>query len=95
MCKQNTFEYAIWEFLKHKSTINIFAVYRPPYSQKHQQTIPQFIDEFIETISDEISEIDNVVLLGDLNIHVIKVDDPEAQAMLESVEAWGFDQIFP
>ena len=80
---------------KTQTTINIFAVYRPPYSQKHQRIIPQFIDEFIETISDEIAEIDNVVLLGDLNIHVNKVDDPEAQAMLESVEAWGFDQIFP
>ena len=89
---KNTFEYAIWEFKNRKSTINIFAVYRPPYSQKHQRTIPQFIDEFLETVSDEIAEIDNVVILGDLNIHVDKVDDPEAQAMVESMEALGFDQ---
>ena len=55
-------------------------------------TIPQFIDEFLETISDEIAEIDNVVILGDLNIHVDKVDDAEADAMVESMEALGFDQ---
>ena len=67
-------------------------MYRPPYSQNHQRTIPQFIDEFLETVSNEIAEIDNVAILGDLNIHVDKVDDPEAQAMVESMEALGFDQ---
>jgi len=62
---KDTFEYAIWEPKIKTDILNIFAVYRPPYSQRHQRKIPQFIDEFLETQSDEISSLENVIVLGD------------------------------
>lgn len=89
---KNTFEYAIWEIKSGHESMNIFAVYRPPYSKKHPRTIPQFIDEFLVILSDEISSLENVVIMGNFNIHVDILDDPDVQVFIDSMEALGLDQ---
>jgi exonuclease III len=89
---KKTFEYAIWTLKVKNDILNIFAIYRPPYSKKHQRTIPQFIDEFLETLSDETCSLENTIILGDFNIHVDLENDPDAQMLIDSMEALGLDQ---
>jgi len=89
---KDTFEYAIRELKIKTYILNILVVYRPPYSQGHQLTIPQFIDEFLETFTHEISSLEIFIVSGDFNIEVDVADDPDVQAFVESMYVLRLDQ---
>ena len=60
-----------WKVTSSNSFLNILRIYRPPDS-----SIPQFLDIFTELLVDIVTSNMNLVVLGDLNIHVNKIDDP-------------------
>ena len=66
-------EYAKWKVTSANSFPNILGVYRPP-----DGSIPQFLDNFTELLVDIVNSNTNVVVLGDFNIHVNDIDDPNA-----------------
>ena len=80
-------EYAKWKVTSSKSFLNIFGIYRPPDS-----SIPQFLDIFMELLVDIVTSNTNLVVLGDFNIHVNKIDDPNAGIILDPVTALSLMQ---
>ena len=63
------------EYVKRKVTssnsfLNILGIYRPPDS-----SIPQFLDIFTELLVDIVTSNMNIVVLGNFNIYVNKIDD--------------------
>ena len=61
-------------------------VYRPsgPYSI--------FMDEFSEFAADVVTYSDNILLMGNFNIHVNNPSDSPAKAFLLSIDTFGFKQ---
>lgn len=83
---------AHWRLMCHKTVLNVLAVYRPPYSVKTGNTLPLFIDDFTEFITDFLSTNDNVIILGDFNIHVDDESDPDTQIFLDTMHVLGLQQ---
>ena len=69
------------------SFLNILGIYRPPDS-----SIPQFLDIFTELLVDIVTSNMNLVVLGNFNIHVNKIDDPNAGIFLDTMTALGIKQ---
>ena len=87
-----SFEYAIWG-LEHKgSRITIVAIYRPPYSTTNQATVQSFFEEFTNWIETKSNEYNNIVVLGDFNIHINNDLDAEANRFKDIMEALGLQQ---
>ena len=68
------------------SRLHLVVLYRPPgpYSQ--------FLEEFGEFLSDIITHSDEIVIIGDFNIHLNKADDPLCKAFLALLDTFGFIQ---
>ena len=82
-------EFARWKVTSANSFLNILGVHRPP-----DGSIPQFIDNFTELLVDIVTSNTNsntnlLVILGDFNIHVNNVDDPNASIFLDTMTAPG------
>ena len=63
------------------------GVYRPTDS-----SIPQVFDIFTELLVDIVTSNMNLVVLGDFNIHVNDIDDPNAGLFLGTMTALGLKQ---
>ena len=79
--------YVKWKVTSSNSFLNILGIYRPPNSG-----VPQFLDIFMEILVDIVTSITNIVVLGDFNIHVNKIEDPNAGIFLDTMTALGMKQ---
>ena len=50
-----------------------------------------FLDELTDFLETFLVEHNNIIIMGDFNIHVNNTDDPEAQIFLDTMEALGLD----
>ena len=56
-----------------------------------------FLDEFVEWLPDQLTKYKNVVIMGDINLHLNNVDDPDAFTFKDTLDAYGlkFHNKFP
>ena len=69
------------------SFLNVLGVYRPP-----DGSIPQFLDIFTELLVDILTSNTNLVVLGNFNIHVNDINNPNAKIFLDTMTALGLKQ---
>ena len=69
----------------------VLAVYHPPYSERAPITNVMFLDEVTDFLATLMVEHNNIIIMGDFNIHVNNTNDPEAQIFLDTMEALGLD----
>ena len=86
---KRSFQFAIWKVSCKEYTISIIGVYLPPYSTVNQYTNAMFLDKFVEWLPDQLAKYKNVVLMGDINLHLNNVDDPDASTLRYSLDALG------
>ena len=80
-------EYTKWKVTSSNSFLNILGVYRPTDS-----SIPQFLDIFTELLVDIVTSNMNLVVLGNFNIYINDIDDPNAGIFLDTMTALGLKQ---
>ena len=61
-----TFEYGIWQLIFKNITIHVIGVYR----SGSVSTPAQFMPEFFDFMEDSLSKYNNILIMGDFNIHV-------------------------
>ena len=76
----------------NKKHLNIAAIYRPLYSTAGPQTIAPFLDEFTNWLPGQLVENDNVLILGDFNIHINDQTDEDAGIITDTIEVLGLSQ---
>ena len=86
-CMSPSIELAVWKVTSLHMSLHIVGVYRPP-----DKSIPEFLDLFTEYIADLTAEHENIVLVGDFNIHVNDEDNPNVVIFLDTMTAIGFHQ---
>ena len=86
-----TFEYAIWNVKLKNKSLHLVGVYHPPCSDPRYNTAA-FCDEFCDLVSDISMVYENLLYLGDYNIHVNNVEDQDAVQFLQMTEGLGLDQ---
>ena len=87
-----TFQSAKWKLTIKNTHVNIVGIYRPTPSKSHVTTINQFTDELLEHLPDDICNSDNLILLGDVNIHINDENDADAQSFADCMKAIGLEQ---
>ena len=70
----------------------ILAIYHPPASTHYKTSNSDFIDQLTHLLTTIGSENTNIVLLGDLNLHIDNPDDPDAGQLIATLEAFGLEQ---
>ena len=90
--KTRSFEYGIWHISLANMKLSIVAIYHPPYTNKNHITNNIFIDDFTDWLAEEIMLHDNLLILGDFNLHINDLDNPDTDIFLDTVTAIGLNQ---
>ena len=63
----------------NNKSILLFVVYRPPPSFQNGLTTSSFIEEFAEFVSEQIVNAAEMILTGDINLHLDVTSNPNTQ----------------
>ena len=85
-------ELGLWKVIQCNIATTVLGIYRPPYTNKNKVTDNQFVDEFLEVLADILPRHDNLVILGDLNVHWNNFDNPTINSLENSLTAIGLKQ---
>ena len=86
------FQYVIWKVEIHGNSVTCIAIYRPPYSLTNQEMVTKFLDEFPVWLANILGSFNNMIALGDFNIHINDENDNEAGIFIDTMIALGFNQ---
>ena len=72
--------------------MTILGIYHPPASTQQNNSNSDFIDDLTEQLTTTGSENRNIMLLGDLNLHIDDPEDSDADQLITTMEAFGLNQ---
>ena len=72
-------------------TTNIIAIYHPPYSDINQSTNAMFLEDLADIFEKLLMSLSNIVVTGDFNLHIDKMNDPDVNLFKDLVQAFGLD----
>ena len=72
--------------------ITILGIYHPPASTQHKTSNSIFMDDLTHLLTIRGSENRNIALLVYLNIHIDNPEDPIADQLMATLEAFGLKQ---
>ena len=84
-------EYGIWPTKVRNKILTIAGIYHPSLGST-RSTPARFLDQVSELVQYLFTNHKNLVLLGDFNIHINKLDNQDTQAYLDTMEALGLVQ---
>ena len=84
-------EYTIWKVNTHTVTINIIAIHHPPYSNINQSTNAMFLNDLADIFEKHLMSLSNIMVTGDFNLHMDKMDDPDVNIFKDIVQAFDLD----
>ena len=84
--------YIIGSF-QHSCTITLLGCYHPPPSKINSARDAVFIDQFGILLEDILPAAGNLIILGDMNIHVNKPEDVIPHDYLQMIEALDLSQL--
>ena len=84
-------EYGIWTTMVRNKNLTIVGVYHPSLGST-KNTPVRYLAQVSELVQYLFTNHKNLVLLGDLHIHVNKLDNQDTQAYLDTMEALGLVQ---
>ena len=89
---KSSFEAAEFSVLAGNTPLQIIGIYRLQYSPSHPVSCNTFIEEFSDFLEQALPIYDNPIIMGDFNIHVNKIDDPNALAFQELLTSFSLHQ---
>ena len=84
-------EYAIRKVNTGTVTINIIAIYHPPYLDINQSTNAMILDDLADIFKKHHMLLSNIVVTDDFNLHIDKMNDPDVNLFKNMVQAFGLD----
>ena len=84
-------EYGIWSTRVRKKTLTIVGIYHPLLGPT-RNTPARFPDQVSKLVQYLFTNHKNLVLLGDFNVHINKLDNQDTQSYLDTMEALGLVQ---
>ena len=86
----HTIEYAIWQVSLKSKTFAILGIYHPPPKQDQANTA--FLDELTELLTSKQPNMENAIILGDFNVHIVDPTDNNRKIFVDIMEALGLKQ---
>ena len=90
--KYNSFEHAVWN-VSHKNIPKfiVVAMYHPPSNCK-EFSDTTFIDQFTDLLTSLQSKYNNIIILGDINMHMEDPTNLNASILQDSINAFNLTQ---
>ena len=81
-------EYGIWSTRVRNRILTIAGLYHPPLGNT-RNTPTRLLDQVSKLVQYLFTNHKNLVLLGEFNVHVNRLDNQDTQAYIDTVEALG------
>ena len=66
----------------------LLSIYHPPVGTQQGITNSIFIDDLTELLTELVSNHNNLIILGDIDIHLNEPEDTDAKALCNNLEAF-------
>ncbi len=86
------FECMLCSVLLKRNTINLYVFYRPPPNQVNGFKTSTFLNEWADFLSHESVQQADIIMVGDINIHMDDSKHQHTRCVNESITATGFQQ---
>ena len=73
-----SFESGIWNIQSESTHCILLGVYHPPVGTQQGITNSIFIDDLTELLTEVVSNHSYLIILGNINIHLNKLEDTDA-----------------
>ena len=90
--KYNNFESGIWNIQSGSTHCTLLGVYHPQVGTQQGITNSIFIDNLTELLTEVVSYHTNLIILGNINIHLNELEDTDAKAFCNILEAFNITQ---
>ena len=87
----HSIEYALWECKTSGTLIHVLAIYHPPYSSINKCMDAMFLDDFAELLEEVLVNYGKIVCMGNFNLHIDNMENPDAQVFLDMITAFGLE----
>ena len=87
-----SFEHAIWSTKIRNKDYTIIGIYHPLQGTQKAITNNNFITEFTELLTDVNSKHNNILTMGDFNIHMDDLEDADSCLLLDTINAFNLKQ---
>ena len=77
--KYSSFQTGDWHIQSGSTHYTLFGVYHPPVGMQQGITNSIFIGDLTELLMEVVSNNNNIIILGDINIHLSEPEDTDAK----------------
>ena len=90
--EKTSFEFSEWTVQSASHNLRIIVIYRPPYSDVHKVPMSTFFAEFADYVETILLSKEELLILGDFNIHIDVAGDSDANKLSDFFESVGLQQ---
>ena len=87
-----TIKYAVMKVEIRNRSLQINGIYHPPPNTQDNSTNNMFLDEITELLTSPIPKYNNLIIMGDFNMHIDHITNLENQIFNDTMEALGLSQ---
>ena len=88
----STMEYLVCRLIHRNKTHHIIGLYHPPPSIDNQMTTSTYIDEITSLLTERITNLDNIMILGDFNINTRETTNTDITMFNDTMAALRLEQ---
>ena len=85
-----TIKYAVWKTITYNTPIHLIGLYHP--ASTNGITTTMFLDEIMELLMTLIPKYNNILLLGDFNMHIEDISNADNIIFNDTMEVLGLIQ---
>ena len=90
---QDALEMGLWKLTIANKVIHIMGIYHPPKSNTNNSTMNKFHEELSDYLTDNINNYEELIIMGDTNIHYDSKTNHETIAFEELLDSFGLQQL--
>ena len=90
---QDALEMGLWKLTIANKVIHIMGIYHPPKSNTNNSTMNKFYEELSDYLTNNINNYEELIIMGDTNIHYDLKTNHETIAFIELLDSFGLQQL--
>ena len=90
--KYSSFDSRIWNIQYGSTHCMLLGVYHLPVGRQQGKTNSIYIDDLTELLTEVVSNHNNLIMLGDINIHLNELEDADAKMLCDTLKTFNITQ---
>ena len=90
---QDALEMGLWKLTIANKAVHIMGIYHPPKSSSNNSTMNLFFEELSDYLTENINSYEELIIIGDTNIHYDSKTNNDTIAFEELLSSFGLQQL--